>query len=131
MPAPPLPEKRRVLHLIRTYLRQTETFVPSQMVSARRYRTWVLARNDLKGETEQFPVPGLSVYTRDRSRWSAFNPWADVNYQVLKRMSTAEQRFYVKHVRRIQPELIHIHYGPDAYYFLPVLEAAGVPGRAL
>jgi len=120
------PAQGNVLHLIRTFLRKTETFVPSQIVSARRYRTWTLARNHRPGETELFPVPDLAIYTRDRPR-SPLHAWADLSYRAVRRMTAVERRFYLDRVRRIRPDVVHVHYGPDACYFLPVLAACRAP----
>jgi len=117
---------RTVLHFIRTYLNKTETFIFSQIQPTPRYRSWCMARDSKKGETPLFPFPNLCIY----SSWhppSLSVRWAHVNYRAAKRMTGHELRFYLSRIAAIRPDLVHLHYGPDAWYFLPVLQRLETP----
>ncbi len=116
----------RVLHLIRTYLNRTETFIYSQIQPTRSYDSWCIARNAKKGETELFPFARLSIYSQQAASWLP-REWAHLNYRLLKRMTDHELRFYLRCIDGIRPNLIHIHYGTDAWYFLPLLTKVGIP----
>jgi colanic acid/amylovoran biosynthesis glycosyltransferase len=117
---------RRVLHLIRNYLLRTETFIYSQVLETPGYRSYVMARNPLEKGAERCPLPDLSIYARDRSP-SPAGLWANANYGLLKRMTRHELDFYLARIGKIDPDLLHIHYGPDARYFLPVLQQISQP----
>jgi len=85
-----------------------------------------MARNPRENGAERYPLPDLSICTRDRSRSPALL-WANINYGSFKRMTRQELQFYLARIREIGPDLIHIHYGPDARYFLPVLNRIPQP----
>jgi glycosyltransferase involved in cell wall biosynthesis len=45
----------------------------------------------------------------------------------MKRITSAELRFYLDHISALEPDLVHIHFGPDAGYLLPVICKVSVP----
>jgi len=120
------PPTHRVLHLIRNYLLRTETFIYSQVRETPAYRSFVMARNLRENGADRCPLPDLQIYARDSSPGIG-RSWASANYGLLKRMTRHETAFYLACIDRGRPDLIHAHYGPDARYFLPVLERLPQP----
>lgn len=118
--------RRRVLHYVRTYLRRTETFIYSQIRETHRYEAWMMARDVRNGEIDGFPFEHLHIYAR-KPIPGPFRLWGNGNYRLIKRMVSEELRFYLSCMRETRPDLVHVHYGPDARYLLPALRVVDLP----
>lgn len=113
----------RVVHLKRTFLTRTETFIYSQLVRLQRANTVMLAR-DLQN-MDLFSGPNIRAFCSEPESWS--KRWADINYRMLRRMSNCEQQFFRHEVNAFSPDLFHAHYAVDAAYFADLLRQYDKP----
>jgi colanic acid/amylovoran biosynthesis glycosyltransferase len=103
----------RVIHLRRTYLKRTETFVYTQLTHLPPEKAVVLAR-DVEQE-DRFPCKDLRAFSREPDNWH--KRWSGICYRLLKHMTNYEQHFYFRELRALEPDLLHAHFAVDAAYF--------------
>lgn len=103
----------KVIHLKRTFLARTETFVYTQLTHLQRAESMVLTRDLLN--LDLFPYANVRAFCSEPQSWC--KRWADLSYRTVRHMSAHEQRFYCRQVSDWVPDLLHAHYAVDAAYF--------------
>jgi len=106
----------RVIHLKRTFLRRTETWVYLMLAHLPPEKAVVLTR-DVE-EQDRFPGVNLRAFGLEPESWR--KRWSGINYRVLRRMTNYERQFYFREIRALQPDLFHAHFAVDAAYFASV-----------
>lgn len=112
-----------VLHLVRAYLRRTETFVYGQLAAGRITRPMVLTRELI--EPERFPGPYVRAFATDARGWH--RRAADLRYHLLRCATSYERSFYRRAAGELDPDLLHAHFAVDAAYFLDVARRLPAP----
>lgn len=113
----------RVIHLKRTFLLPTETFVYTQLSQLPREKAIVLARDAC--ELDRFL--GVSLYSFSFTPQKFSKGWSNFNYRGLRRMTRFEQDFYIKKIYELQPDILHAHFAVDAAYFSNVTRQLDLP----
>jgi colanic acid/amylovoran biosynthesis glycosyltransferase len=113
----------RVVHLARTFLHRTETFIYSQLAHLPPEKAVVLVR-DLQNQDH---FPGMDLRAFDREPETGPKRWSDINYRVLRRMTKYERQYYSRQLSALKPDLFHAHYAVDAAYFLDVCQQLNRP----
>ncbi len=113
----------RVIHLKRTFLLPTETFVYTQLSHLPEDKAVVLARD--AGELDRFP--GVSLHSFSFEPQNFRKGWSDINYHGLRRMTRFEQDFYIHKICELQPDLLHAHFAVDAAYFSKITGLLNLP----
>lgn len=112
-----------VLHVIRTGLRPTESFVPNQLEHLREYEPVVLSHREFKGGRKW---PGSHVMTSELLR-----PWErqldSMAYALARSVPPPTVSAVRAYVNKLHPDVIHIHFLVDAAFFVPVLQGMGIP----
>ncbi len=108
----------RVVHLVRTYLFRTETFIYSQLAHLPPEKAVVLTR-ELQ-HLDRFPGANVRAFDQEPKTFS--KRWSDMNYRALKRMTNYERQFYSRELSTLEPDLLHAHFAVDAAYFAAVWE---------
>lgn len=106
----------RVIHLRRTFLERTETFIYTQITHLPPEKAIVLAR-DVRHQ-DRFPGVNLRTFSLEPESWR--KRWSGINYRVLRRMTNLERQFYLREIHALEPDLLHAHYAVDAAYFADV-----------
>jgi colanic acid/amylovoran biosynthesis glycosyltransferase len=106
----------RVVHLIRTFLYRTETFIYTQVTHLPSKNAIVIPR-DIQN-LDRFPGVDLRAFNLDKDTW--LKRWSGINYRILRRMTNYERQYYLREIRLLNPDIIHAHYAVDAAYFLDV-----------
>jgi len=106
----------RVIHLKRTFLQRTETWVHLILAHLPPEKAVALTR-DVE-EQDRFPGVNLRAFSLEPANWHRH--WSDMNYRLLRRMTDYERQFYLREIRALQPDLLHAHYAVDAAYFANV-----------
>jgi colanic acid/amylovoran biosynthesis glycosyltransferase len=115
---PPAP---RVVHFMDVCFRRTETFVYDFVRGCRRCEAWCVA-NRIESQ------PGWD-YARVRSvqsGWRGEPHWALVNRVFGRLLGRANLRLYWS-LRRIDPAVIHAHFGPAGWEVLTCARDLGIP----
>jgi hypothetical protein len=86
----------RVLHLKRTFLLRTETFIYSQLTHLPSEKAEVLAR-DIQN-LERFP--GLNLHAISFVPETMGKLWSEINYRLIRRMTNYERQFYLREIVR-------------------------------
>lgn len=104
----------RVLHLKRTFLLRTETFIYSQLTHLPSEKAEVLARDiqNLEG------FSGLNLHAFTFVPETIGKLWSEINYRLIRRMTNYERQFYLREIRALEPDLLHAHFAVDAAYFM-------------
>jgi colanic acid/amylovoran biosynthesis glycosyltransferase len=113
----------RVVHLVRTFLPRTQTFIYSQLTHLPPQKAAVLTRN----AQHQDRFPGIEIRAFDLEPGTWPKRWAGINYRVLRRMTDYEQQYYLREIRGLEPDLFHTHFAVDAAYFLDVCRQFNLP----
>lgn len=106
----------RVVHLVRTFLYPTETFIYSQLAHLPPERAAVLTR-DVQNQ-DRFPSVTPRAFCLELETWR--KRWSDINYRWLRRMTGYERQYYFRELPDLAPDLFHAHYAVDAAYFQDV-----------
>lgn len=68
-----------------------------------------------------------SIWEQSHTEKNIFKKaWSNLNYKI-RRITKIEQKYFLKAITDSDAELIHVHFGPDAGYFLPVIKKAKLP----
>jgi colanic acid/amylovoran biosynthesis glycosyltransferase len=110
-----------VLHLKRSYLPLSETFVYEVLKNHRRYRPRMLAwRTENLGN---FPLEGLvSLGPR-----GPLGSWIDRIGLRLNCRLPATERAMIRAARPLAPRILHAHFGTQGWHALPLRRRLGVP----
>jgi len=106
----------RVIHLTRTFLLRTETFIYSQLAHLTPEKAIALAR-DAQNQ-DRFPGVNLRAFSLEPENWHKH--WSGIYYRGLRRMTNYERQFYFREISALEPDLLHAHFAVDAAYFLNV-----------
>ena len=106
----------QVVHLARTFLPRTETFVYSQLAHLPPEKAVALARD--AQHQDCFPDVNLRAFGLEPQNWH--KRWSGINYRILRRMTHYERQFYLREIRALDPDLLHAHFAVDAAYFADV-----------
>jgi colanic acid/amylovoran biosynthesis glycosyltransferase len=113
----------RVIHLKRSFLKRTETWIYLILAHLPPEKAVVLTR-DVE-EQDRFPGVNVRAFSLEPESWH--KGWSGVNYRLLRRMTNCERQFYVREIRALQPDLFHAHFAVDAAYFADVWRQAQRP----
>ncbi len=114
--------QKRVAVYRQEYLRASETFVREHVRSLRRYRPTLLTSNLLAGSTAPDGVPLVVAGRRPAERLAArLDPRR--RGDELRR----QERALARALRRIGPDLLHVHFGADAAVVVRVAHELGLP----
>jgi colanic acid/amylovoran biosynthesis glycosyltransferase len=113
----------RVIHLKRTFLLRTETFVYSQLAHLPPEEAAVVARD--AQHQDHFPGVDLRAFSLEPETWH--KRWSGIIYRGLKRMTNHEQAYYLREIRALEPDLLHAHFAVDAAYFAEVCRQSERP----
>ena len=113
----------RVLHLMRTWQRPSESFIINQMEFLRSFQPTVLSHRLYRGSSRW---RGTHVLTTDllganRNRIDA------LLYTLARSMTPWAVQEIRKYIRGLSPDVIHIHFLVDAAFFTPALKDLGIP----
>jgi len=114
----------RVVHAVDGFLARTETFIYTYVTAHRRFEATVLCHERLNAA--EFPFPRVEIAKRPpHSRRAA-------RYWIAAALERATGRSVWRHqvdriLGRVQPALIHAHFGPLGCEFVEVARDAGVP----
>lgn len=106
----------RVIHLTRTFLLRTETFIYTQLTHLPAEKAVALARD--AQHQDRFPGVNLRAFSLEPQSWHKH--WSGINYRLLRRMTNYERQFYLREIRALEPDLLHAHFAVDAAYFADV-----------
>lgn len=113
----------KAVHLKRTFLKRSETFIYRQMLHLPPGSSIMLAR-DLEN-VEDFP--GISVKAFSSEPRCFGKLCSHFAYTYLRTMSGYERDFFQRAVQDAEPDLFHAHYVVDAAYFLGVADRYRIP----
>jgi len=113
----------RVIHLRRTILPPTETFIYSQLIHLPPEKAVVLTR-DVQN-LESFHGLTVSAFSQESENWHKC--WSRFNYRIFRRMTKFERDFYVREILAFKPDLLHVHFAVDAAYFSNVWRQVHLP----
>jgi colanic acid/amylovoran biosynthesis glycosyltransferase len=113
----------RVLHAVDQFLTRSETFVYTVVTAHRRFEASVIC--NARANAAEFPFPRIHEHPRPRSRRTAAW-WLD---QSIGRATGRSpwQRGVETIMDRLEPALVHAHFGPNGCAMVPVTKALGVP----
>jgi colanic acid/amylovoran biosynthesis glycosyltransferase len=113
----------RVVHLSRTFLHPTETFVYTQLTHLPPEKAMVVARDGQ--HLDRFPGVNLRAFSLEPENWHT--RWSNINYRALRRMSAYERQFFLRAVQALGPDILHAHFAVDAAYFIDIKRQARRP----
>lgn len=113
----------RVLHLSRTFLERTETFIYSQVAHLPPEKAIALTR-DLKN-LDRFSGINVRAFSLEPDNWH--KGLAGINYRVIRQMTGFERKFYLREIQALEPDLLHAHFAVDAAYFSSVWRKTNRP----
>lgn len=104
-----------IAHCRANFLPITETFIASQIKNLDSFDSIVLTREI----SERFKNSGdFEIYAKKSKRSLGW---------MLKKMSSEELNFFTNVIFEKKTALLHVHFGSDARYFLPLKKKTGVP----
>jgi colanic acid/amylovoran biosynthesis glycosyltransferase len=113
----------RVIHLARTFLKRTETFIYTQLSHLPTEKAVALVRN--MENQDRFPGVDVRAFSFEPVNWH--KRWSGINYHMIRRMTNYERQFYLREIRTLEPDLFHAHFAVDAAYFANVWRPANRP----
>jgi colanic acid/amylovoran biosynthesis glycosyltransferase len=113
----------RVVHGIQRFLPRSETFINTLINAHRDYEASVLCQSRLN--LDEFPFPRIDVHPKPLTKWKA-DWWLDASVDRATGRSLW-RRAVEKTLARIQPAVVHAHFGPAACELVDVTRAAGIP----
>ena len=114
-------ERPVVAHCVREYLRFGSNWIYPQIGGLRRFRPVVLCKRTLN--LPHFPLDAAGgEIVRAYS-----NPWQHAWQKFAKRWLTQHYPVYFKAIERIQPPILHSHFGSHAYEDLVLKRRFGMP----
>lgn len=116
-----------VAHLVKDYLNASESWIYTQIRSARQFSPLVLSRS--WKNLDQFPSSGLIKYPlfTDNLPASLIRKILALLQKVKDRFSPAETNFYRRILAQSGASLIHAHYGPTAYEAIGLSRTTRLP----
>ncbi len=116
-----------VVHLIKDYLNQSESWLFTQVVTSRETLPLVLSRN-LKN-LDQFPCLALSKYPllTDNLGPSLFRKTTALVQTLKDRWLGAENKYYRRLIKASGARLIHAHYGPTGWQAIGLKRQTKLP----
>src|SRR5437879_4485145 len=113
----------RVLHAVDQFLTRSETFVYTVVTAHRRFEASVIC--NARANADEFPFPRIHEHPRPRSRRTAAW-WLD---QSIGRATGRSpwQRGVETIIDRLDPALVHAHFGPNGCAMVSITKALGVP----
>jgi colanic acid/amylovoran biosynthesis glycosyltransferase len=106
----------RVIHMTRTFLLPTETFIYTQLSHLPPEKALAIAREAQC--QDRFPGINLQAYSLEPEKWHKH--WSGINYRAFRRMTRFERQFYLRTISDLKPDLLHAHFAVDAAYFANV-----------
>lgn len=103
----------RVMHITRTFLHRTETFIYTQLTHLPPEKALVLACE--AQNQDRFPGINFRAYNLEPESWK--KRWSVINYRFLRRATRYERQYYIGELRNLKPDLLHAHFAVDAAYF--------------
>ncbi|MGQ9765715.1 MAG: glycosyltransferase [Armatimonadota bacterium] len=97
----------------------SETFVYNQCFRLKRYRAYMLGAKWPRGPA--IPLPPDRVRVLNAGGISGL--WQEIRWKVLAQVPAEVLRW----ARRLQPALLHAHFGPDGAVAMPLAKALGIP----
>ncbi len=104
-------------HFMRRYATPTETFIVNQIAATGRYLASVMCRN-VTGYAPISTVPAAPPQTFSYLTGAGATVLEGMAYRYARMASPAEKTFYVDALARIDPQVVHAHYGTDAAYLV-------------
>jgi colanic acid/amylovoran biosynthesis glycosyltransferase len=112
---------KQVLHIFRKLLPHTATFIRNQLVYHERYHPFVI-----HAET----IPGI-METELRSKMECYqvidDPASAFLYKRFRMLAPSGRKKVRELIRKIKPDIIHVHYGVDFLPFSNVLARCKIP----
>jgi colanic acid/amylovoran biosynthesis glycosyltransferase len=115
------PGKHPVVHLLRTYLPRSQTFIYNCLRHMRRHRPIVLAERRENEDT--FPIDDI-VFLPEQARWRAYGD------KILRRLIQRQwliEPAYDAALRAASPRVIHAHFGLSGVFALPHARDLAIP----
>lgn len=125
------PLKPTVLHIAGSFFQRSETFLYNQITGVSRWSS-TLACEQRLNESE-FPIPGIDVHlcSVENSAWLRLYDRVARKCGIAgtghRRFERGMQRGLNEALARINPGVVHAHFGVNGVIAEPVCKAAGVP----
>ena len=113
----------RVIHLSRTFLHRTETFIYTQLTHLPPEKAIVLARD--WQHQDCFPNVNVRAFCLGQKTWH--KRWSGICYRVFRHMTDYERQYYLSEIYNLSPDLLHVHFAVDAAYFFNVWKQVNRP----
>ena len=110
-----------VCHLIRGFLRSTETFIANQIINHQDYVPFLIYC-----KLENNPL-SWKILDRIKHLECVKNSHGVFLYKYFRRLTKLEELNCVQFVKNNNIDILHVHYGPDYYTFLNVIKMSGKP----
>ena len=114
----------RVVHGIQRFLPRSETFINTLINAHRDYEASVLCQSRLN--LDEFPFPRVDVHPKPLTKWKA-DWWLDASVDRATGRSLVAPRGRDDAGTRLQPAVVHAHFGPAGCELVDVTRAAGIP----
>jgi colanic acid/amylovoran biosynthesis glycosyltransferase len=114
---------RRVLHAVHRFLPRSETFINTVINAHRSWEASVLCQ--IRLNEEEFPFPRVHVHPKPLTKWSP-GWWIDASFDRATGRSLW-RRTVEATLARVQPSVMHAHFGPAGCELVGLARAAGVP----
>ncbi len=110
-------ESPLVAVFVTEFLKYSQTFIFDEIRHHERYEVEVFCHRRVN--------EGLFAYPRVHSLTPASGALGEIEALLYK--ATAVSPRFLRHLRRLRPNLLHAHFGPGSIYALPIRQALNVP----
>ena len=114
-----LMSKKRVTHLVRNEHHLNDPFIHGQIDAHIRYKPSIVFKYPFKS--------GSYKFTSDLEGLERLKVGGIFNYYYLKKLWRRELHMVRKFLKEQRPDILHLHYGTDAYIYTDVMRDFGIP----
>lgn len=110
-----------VCHLIRGFLRSTETFIANQIINHQDYIPFLIYC-----KLDNNPL-SRKILDRIKHLECVKNSYGVFLYKYFRKLTELEELNCVQFIKKNKIDIIHVHYGPDYHVFKNVIKLSNIP----
>lgn len=116
----------KVVHFKKMFLHNTETFIYNQIINTKNIENYVICRELNIPNSFDFSKITEVKEIAYKFNWS-IQKCAFAFLGICGKYYTFDIQKIIDYLKELKPDIFHVHFGPDANYFLPIKRKIGIP----